>query len=259
MNPTREHHDPSAASRNRDGSDMILRPLGVRHALLVFTTPRSLFSRIADSSAYGSALLTLLGLVMLIGYAQVQTGLIDREVDLQTERKLEQLEKSQGHLIDRVEFRDRMEAIQKEGVFLKVMTRLGVIVAAPAYFLASFLLIASMLYAVVALTGRKPEYHTLMAICVFAGFIELAAYALRLGMMLYYRTVDVDTSLVALATSDGLRFLAAVDPFRLWFWILVAVGLIVTQQLSRRMAITACASFAVAAMGIRAAMIYAGS
>jgi hypothetical protein len=258
-NPTRDHQDPPAAGRSRIGSDVTMRPLRVRHALLVFATPRSLFARIADSSAYGSALFTLLALVMLIGYAQVQTGLIDREVDLKTEIKLEQLEKTQGHLIDRVEFRDRMESIQKEGMFLKVMTRLGVIVIAPAYLLASFLLIASLLYAVVALTGRKPEYHTLMAICVFAGFTELAAYALRLSMMLYYRTVDVDTSLGALATSDGLKFLAAIYPFCLWFWILVAIGLIVTQQLSRRMAIMACASFAVVAMGIRAAMVYAGS
>jgi len=146
--------------------------LGVRHALLVVTAPRRLFARIADNGAYGSALATLLLLIVLIGYAQIQTGLIDRDIDVQTEQELKELEDTQGQLIDRIEFRNRMETIQQKGTFLKTMTRLGVLIATPVYFLASFLLIASGLYAVVALTGRKPEYHTIMSICVFAGFVE---------------------------------------------------------------------------------------
>ncbi len=231
-------------------------PLGVRHALMVFAAPRSLFARVEDTGAYGWALVTLLGLVALIGYAEVQTGLIDTDVDRAIETGLAALEKSQTDLVDRIEMSDRLEAIRKEGEFKKVMTRLGVIVASPVYLLTSYLLIASMLYAVVALTGRKPEYHTLMSICVYAGFIELAAYVVRLGMLLYYQTTRVDTSLAALAPPDKPSFLAAIDPFRIWFWVLVAIGLAVTHQLSKRTAILICCVMGLGALGVRIALEY---
>ncbi len=234
--------------------ESVKRALGVRHALLVCTSPRVLFARMEDTGAYGWALITLLGLVMLIGYAEVQTGLIERSVDQQTETKLAELEDSQAHLVDRIELKDRMDDIRKEAEFNKLIARLGVVAFAPAQFLASFLLIASMLYAVVALTGRKPEYHTLMSICVYSGFIELVAYILRLAMVLYYRTAEVDTSLGMLGGTGGPSPLSAVDPFRIWFWVLVAIGLVVTRQLSRRMAIVSCALLGLSAVGIRVAI-----
>jgi len=229
-------------------------PLGVRHALLMYASPRRVFSRVEDNGAYGWALATLILLVTLIGYAQIQTGLIDRDVALQTEAKLAELEKTQGDLLDRSELRDRMEAIHKQAEFTRMITRLGVVIATPLQFVVSFLLIAATLYAVVALTGRKPEYHTLMSICVFAGFIELAGHALRLGMMLYYKTTEVDTTLGALGTPGKPTILAAIDPFHIWFWVLVATGLIVTRQLSRKMAIAVCAAIYLLSFGLRAAM-----
>lgn len=246
----------ASESMGEDTRDEILQPLRVRHAMLVFAAPRALFARVEDTGAYGWALVTLIGLVMLVGYAQVQTGLIDRDVDRATERRLAQLEESQAELLDRIELRTRMESIRKEGVFLKVMTRLGVVVASPVYLLASFLLIASALYAVVALTGRKPEYHTLMSICVYAGFIELTAYVLKLAMMLYYRSTEVDTSLRALAEAGKPSALGAIDPFRIWFWVLVCIGLVTTHQLSRRMAVVTCCVLGLGALGVRIAMEY---
>ncbi len=234
-------------------------PLGVRHALLMYASPRSVFARVEDTGAYGWSLATLILLVTLIGYAQIQTGLIDRNVAIQTEAQLAELEKTQADLLDRAELRDRMESIHKQAEFTRMMVRLGVVIAAPLQFLVSFLLISAVLYAAVALTGRKPEYQTLMSICVFAGFIELAGYALRLGMMLYYKTTEVDTTLGALAAPGKPSVLAAVDPFQIWFWLLVATGLIVTQQLSNKMAITMCVAIYLLSFGARAAMQFAGT
>lgn len=232
-------------------------PLGVRHALLVYVAPRSLFNRVEDTGAYGFALLTLIGLVMLIGYAKVQTGLVDRNVDLATEKKLGDLELNTKNLVDRVQLKEAMEAVRKEAVFSKTITRLGGIVLKPMYLLGSFLLIASMLYAMVALTGRKPEYHTLMSICVYAGFIELTGYVVELLMMLYYRSTEVGTSLAGLGTGVAAKVLSGVDPFRIWFWVLVAIGLIVTQQLSRRMAIVATTLLCLVGVGIHAGIAFA--
>jgi len=230
--------------------------LGVQHALLVYTAPRRLFARVEDTGAYGWALVTLLVALILIGYAEVQTGLIDRSVGEQTEKALAELEATQADLVDRIELRDRMEDIRKQGEFNKLIARLGVIVFTPTYALASFLFIASVLYAIVALTGRKPEYHTLMSICVYSGFIVLAGFALRLAMVFYFRTTEVDTSLKLLGAPGTPTPLAAIDPFRIWFWVLVATGLIVTRQLSRRMAIVSCTLMGLIAIGVRLALVY---
>ena len=243
-----------SAVRDTGFADETLASPGVRHALLVYTTPRRLFRRIEDTGTYGWTLATLIALIMLMGYAEVKTGLIDRSVDQQTEKALAELEEAQAHMIDRVELRERMDDARKAGEFNKLLARLGGIVFAPAYMLGSLLLIASILYAVVALRGRKPEYHTLLGICVYAGFVTLVGFIVRLAMVIYYRTTDVNTSLAMLAPPGLPSPLSAVDPFRIWFWVLVVIGLVVTRQLSRRMAITSCTLMALLAAGVRIAM-----
>jgi len=98
-----------------------------------------------------------------------------------------------------------------------------------------------------------------MSICVFAGFVDLAGCLLRLAMMICYRTTAVDTSLGMLAPVGKPTWLSAVDPFRLWFWILVGLGLAVTHQLGRRGAIAWCASLFLIASAARVGLEYAGS
>ncbi len=231
--------------------------LKVRHALMVYTSPRVLFSRVEDTGAYGLSLIVLLGLTVLIGYAEVKTGLIDRGVDQQTEASLAQLEKNQGNLVDRVELRERMADLRKGAEFNKLLARLGVIVFQPTVMLASYLLIASMLYALVALTGRSPEYHTLMSICVYAGFIELVGYVVRLSMVVFYKTAELDTSLAMLAAPGKASLLVGIDPFRIWFWVLIAMGLAVTRQLSLRKAIAVCALMGLLASAARVGLDFA--
>jgi hypothetical protein len=150
-----------------------------------------------------------------------------------------------------------MDDIQKAGEFNKLLARLGVVVFSPTAMLASILIIAAILYAMVAMTGRKPEYHTLMSICVYAAFIELVGFALRLVMIATYRTTAVDTSLAMLAEPGEPTPLVALDPFRIWFWLLVATGLIVTRQLSRRMAVVCCVLMGLIAAGARVGLDFA--
>lgn len=231
-------------------------PPGLRHAPLMLVAPGSVFRRIEDTRAYGWTLVTLLALTTLLGLATVETGLIDVRVDQETEAAIVNLEAEKADLLNRVDFAKEVEDIRKGGEFKKLMTRVGVVAAAPIQLLASVMIIASLLYAVVALCGRKPEYHTLMSICVYASVVELLAAGLRLGLMLEFRTDRVDTSLGLLvpwsAESQALKqAFAAIDPFRLWFWLLVVIGLIVTRQLSRRGAIITCALFALVVTAVR--------
>lgn len=223
----------------------------------MFVAPRSLFNRVEDNGAYGYALMTLLLFAVLIGYARVQTGLVDRNVDVATERQLAEIEQNQKNLVDRIQLKEAMENVRKHAVFNKTITRLGVIVLRPLYLLGSFLLIASILYAMVALTGRKPEYQTLMSICVYAGFLELTGFVIELLMMLYSRSTEIGTTLAPLGTGVMSKVLAGVDPFRIWFWVLVAIGLTVTQQLSRRMAIVTCTILCLIGVGIHTGLAFA--
>ncbi len=229
---------------------------GLRDVGAVFLAPTSLFSRVEDTGTYGWTLLVLLAALTVLGWVEIRTGLIDRVVDLGTEQSLAELEKQQLDLIDRVAFKDEMDNIRKQGEFTKLIRRLGAVVIAPVSALTSFLLISSVLYAAVALTGRKPEYHTLMTICIYAGFISLVGQILRVVMMIIYRTTQVDTSLAMLSPVGKPSPWGAIDPFRIWFWIVICLGLCVTQQLSRKAAIISCSFMFLVGAGARVGLSY---
>ena len=231
-------------------------PLGLRHMPLVITRPTAVFARAEDTGAYGPALGIMLALAVLLGYAEVQTGLIERVVDQQTEQKLAELEKAQSGVVDRLALKDAMDIVRKDAQFWAMIERLGAVVVTPLYMLTSFLVISSILYALVAMSGRKPEWHTLMSVCVYAGVIELIAIAIRLAMMIAYRTTQVDTSLRMLGPLGKPSFWFAIDPFRIWFWVLIALGVTTTRQLSRRAAITTCVVLCALSMGTRIGLEY---
>lgn len=233
--------------------------LSVWDGFRVLVAPRGVFDRVEDTGAYGWTLVVLLVLVTLLGYLQMQSGLIDRLVDEQTEKAQAEYENQNRDMVDRVKMREDLESIRKGGEFTKMLARLNAVVLSPLAMLTSFLVISSVLYAVVALTGRKPEYHTLMGICVFSAFIELTAYGVETAMIFRYGTLDVATSLGMLSEPGKVSVLAALDPFRIWFWVLAGIGLTVTQQLSRRMAIVSCVLLCLAGMGIQMGMAFAAA
>lgn len=224
--------------------DTARRTVGVRDIPLVLLAPRRLFARVEDVAAYGWPLVLLLVAVTLIGYATVETGLIDRQVDQRVRARIAEIDNTQRDVVERSELRELYRQEYKKGEFERLLVRIQVIAAEPLKLLAAVLLIAAVLYGVVALTGRKTEWHTLLTICVFAGFIELLRLAMRLALMLSYGSLEVDTSAALLVhflvTGQGADptavaalagALSALDPFRVWFWFVVIVGLSVTGQL----------------------------
>jgi hypothetical protein len=211
----------------------------------MFVAPAAVFRHVAETGRYGWVLATMILLTTLIGWATVQTGLIDRQVGLQTLRDLENLEREQIDLLSRAELSEALENIRKQAEFTTLMARGGAVLAPPVGLVAGLMLIAALLFAVVALTGNKPDYHTLMAVCVYSAVVDVLAAGLRLALMLSYRTLDVDTSLGLLVSPTpepgaAQTILSAIDPFRAWFWILAGLGLVVTGQLSRRAATITC-------------------
>lgn len=206
-------------------------------------SPSRAFRRVEDVPRYGWPLFTVLTLLCLIGYATVQTGLVDRTVDLRIQQRIAALEEAQRDIRDRAALREDYESIRKQGEFERVIMRLVAVVAEPAAELATLLLIAAVLFGAVAFTGRKAEWHTLLNIVVFAAFIDVLSAGVRLGYMLALRHSDVETSLLVafrdtlLVPDAGAQaallggLLTAVDPFRIWFWVTVLIGLQVTRQM----------------------------
>ena len=246
------------------------RTVGVRDIPAALLGPRRLFARVEDVAVWKWPLLILLTAVTLIGWATVQTGLISREVDRKVGERIARIESQQRDVVERSALREMYEQEYKKGAFEKLIRRIQVVAAEPAKVLASVLLVAAMLYGVVALTGRKPEWDTLLSICVFAGFIDLLGLLVRLGLMLHFRTLEVDTSLSLLAWlpagGKGLDAkllaalaggLSALDPFRIWFWLVVIAGLKATCQLVGWRAWATCSLCWLITAGVRAGLAVA--
>lgn len=236
----------------------------------VLLAPSRVFARTEDVAAYGWPLVLLLTMVTLVGYATVETGLIDREVNRGVEAGIAELEATQADVVERSALRQMIEDQRKGGEFLRLMTRVKEIAVRPLAVLATVLLLSALLYGVVALTGRKAEWHTLLTVVVFASFVDLLGSLVRLGFMVNLRRLDVDTSLSGLAlmwapaesvgkgTVALSGLLSAVDPFRIWFWGVVIIGLTATAQLKGWRAWVTCGFCWLAAGGIRAAAAAAG-
>jgi hypothetical protein len=248
------------------------RSVGVRDIPLVLLAPRRLFARVEDVAVYGWPLVILLTAVTLIGYATVQTGLIDREIDRQVDENIARLESEQRDVVERSALREMYEDEYELGEFRKLLTRIQVVAAEPAKVLGAVLLVATVLYGVVALTGRKPEWHTLLTICVFTAFIDMLRLLTILVLMVRYETLEVDTSLallarllaqgdaaspITLAAAAGL--LSALDPFRIWFWLVVVVGLSATAQLRGWRAWVTCSLCWLVAAGVRCGLAVAAA
>jgi hypothetical protein len=249
------------------------RGVGIRDIPKVFVAPRSLFARVEDIPSWNWPLLILLTVVTLIGYAKVETGLIDREVDLTVRARIAQIDQAQRDVVQRSQLRELYDQEYKMGEFWKLLKRIQVIFAEPAQALATALLVAAVLYGMVALSGRKPEWNTLLTICVFAGFVDAMRLLTALGLMLRHATLNVDTSAALLVrwmipeggldaesitTYAGLHgLLTGVDAFRIWYWLVVLIGLSVTRQLPRWRAWLTCGLCWLIGAGVRAGLTVA--
>ena len=252
--------------------------VGLAQVPLALIAPRRLFGRVEDVPGYGWSLVVLLVLMGLTGYATVQTGLIDRETERALNKDIAELEEQQVDVTQRSVLKQQIEQAREASEFTRLMSQWVVVLARPLGTLTTVLVLAALIYAVVALTGRKPEWHTLLTVFVFAGYVDLIGEIVRLAMMMHYETLDVGTSLAvltrlvnpeefqAMIDSGGQQvtgsqamaplammsgILTALDPFRLWYWVVVIKGLSATSQLRGWKVWLTCAMFWMMAAGAR--------
>ena len=189
MGPWRPPSRPDRGVFQHEGSDLSeMLDINKRHTVgvwdipLVLLAPRRVFGRVEDVTAWIWPLLIQLTVVTLIGYATVQTGLIDREVERRVRARIAQIESVQRDVVERSELRKMYTREYQTGKFEQLLARIQVIVAEPAQALASALLVAAVLYGIVALTGRKTEWNTLLTICCLCRIHRCVPSAVQAGL-----------------------------------------------------------------------------
>ncbi len=246
------------------------RTVGLREVPLALLAPRRVFRKVEDVPAYAWPLVALLALVSLIGYATVETGLIDREVQRSVRTRIAAIDAVQRNVVERSALRDMYAEQEQQGEFEELLTRIRVVVAEPLKAAMFALLIAAILFGMVAISGRKPEWHTLLTVCVFAGFVEALRLVVELGLMLRHGALDVNTSaavalplLIEPGQIDGQAyaglsgFATVLDPFRIWYWLMIYIGVTTTSQLTGWRAWLVCVLGWLVGGGLRAMMAVA--
>lgn len=189
------------------------------------------------------ALLLILG---LSGYVVVASGLVEREVDLATERNLAHIERTALGELTREQLDQQLQSERQAAGFWKVMRGGAFVLAGPSQVLGRVFIGAAVIYVGVALSGRKPAYHGLVSILTLAAYTEVLRQALLVPLMIGMGSTDVETSLAVVLRGrsevSGWLYagLHAIDPFEMWFYALAAIGVSQAGQLSTRGAAIIC-------------------
>jgi hypothetical protein len=209
----------------------------------LFTSPGALFADLPVVNRAGGALLVLVAAHLVAAALLVSTHVTDYEISARAEqesnRAAEQLKGDENS----EELARALEAQDKKAVFDKLFARVLLFVGGPLRLLIGIATVASLLFLTVALWGTgKADFRLLWGVVVFASCVELPRLAVRVILVAGVHATRVDTSLAAFlpgprAGLAAFLLLRRFDPFEVWYWALVGLGLWKTGQLSGRRAL----------------------
>lgn len=203
-----------------------------------FLRPVSLFQRMPRQNRGRAALVCVLLLQVLLGWAVVSTGVYDYEILTQSQRSIN--EYARRHEDDQAEvLEETLEAMEKGAEFQMLLNRLWLWVGGPVRTLGVVGALTGLLFAVAALTGSRPDGPLLAGVVAFACLVEIPKRMLELWLMIATGSSRVETSLAAFATDPDISLwayllLRRLDPFEMWFWAALGVGLYQTGQTPRK-------------------------
>lgn len=213
-------------------AESLFRPRNVWEDIAsLFLRPSALFLGLAVENRAGRALGILLILEMALTGLIVSTGVVDYEIEADTQRQVSERLRDQEGPDDDDALASTLSSIEKWGVFKKLLAKLGWVLGIPGRTLAGVIVLSWILFAAVALRGGKPKYEELLAVAVFASFVELPRLLVKLYLITELQVARVETSLAAFVpvgpkTPFWIYLLARrIDPFEIWFWILVGYGI----------------------------------
>jgi hypothetical protein len=206
----------------------------------LFLSPGELFTHLAEGNRYPSALLFLVFCQVVFASAVLSTGVVDYELDARAGERFSRLANSLQQDDSSSADNQAVEAVEKEAAFTRLLVRLGWLLGGPLRLLAGVAVTVGALFVAVSLAGRKADLPLLAGIVTFASFVELARMLAVLLVVWQRQTTRVDLS--AAAWFDGsvglpaYLLLRCLDPFSLWYWGLLGLGLWKTGQLGGRAA-----------------------
>jgi hypothetical protein len=232
----------------------------LRDLVRLYTSPTALFADLARWNRSAAALLLLMLLHAVFAVGLVSTRVQDFEIDTATQKAINQYA-NQPHSDESAEDVNRaLTALEKGAVFYKLVARVLLVMGGPVRVAAVAGLLASVLFVVVALRGAaKPDFHLLAAVAVFAAYAEVPRLAVRLFLVSQLQVTRVETSLAAFVSAPHVSLplyllLRRLDPFDLWYWVLVGLGVWKTGQLSGRVSIVTVVILALAATALLAVL-----
>jgi hypothetical protein len=221
----------------------------------LFVSPGALFAHLPRCNRSGGALLVLVLANLLYAALLLSTGWPDYEIAAQAQKDISRTDEQLKGDENSEERTRAVEALEKKAEFDKLFRRVLLIVGKPLWLLLGIATVASALFLAVALGGAaKADFRQLWGIVVFASCVELLRLPLVLFLVMRLRAVRVETSLAALLTGPArgpagflqMLLLRRFDPFEVWFWALVGLGLWKTGQMTGRRAVVVTVLLALA-------------
>jgi hypothetical protein len=205
----------------------------------LYLRPGALFRDLARQNRYVFALVVLICLQLLYACAVISTGVLDYEVTAKTQHKVHRLLRTEGDEDPR-KLAQALQKAQKEGDFAVLWGRLLLVLGGP---------VGAVCFVVVALKGGKPDFPLLAGVLAFAAYVEVPKLLVRLLLVSQLQTSAVETSAAVFAGPNiglaGYVLLRRLDPFDIWYWCLVGLGLYKTGQLSARSSTAVACALAV--------------
>jgi hypothetical protein len=212
----------------------------------VFFRPTTLFRELPRTNRVASALILLMVLYALYGLGLYATGVLNYEIDVQTQTQISGLRQHPPAKDDAAKFTAALETIEKGSVFQKELSRVLLLAGGPVQLCLSVGVLSALLFLVVALRGSKPNFQVLLGVTTFASYVEVPRLLMQLVLTAQLHVSRVETSAAAFFSRADVGLgnyllLRRLDPFEVWYYVLVGLGLYHTGQLKRRWAIvTAC-------------------
>ena len=218
----------------------------------LYVRPGSLFERLHRQNRSGAVLMLLILAHIVYGLAVGSTGVLDYDVALRAEQQISQYVLRQEGADDEDVVTETVESFEKGAIFNQLVGRILLVIQGPIGLLLGVGILSGVLFVIVALFGSKADLQLLTGIVVFSACVDVPRLLLRLLLISQLQVMRVETSLAALAASPevGLPVYVALrrlDPFILWFWMLVGIGLWRARLLSGRASVVTVCLLAVLA------------
>jgi hypothetical protein len=202
----------------------------------LLVSPVEFFTHLAERNRYLQALLLLVFFQVLFGSAVLSTGVADHEEDLRTQERFGKVAKRVQEAPAGDSANQPVEAVEKEAAFAKLLIRLGWLLGGSVRLLVGLTMVTGFLFIAVSMAGRKVDVPLLTGVVVYASCVEIVRMAVVLFLIWQTQTTRINTSAAVWFRGTDVSLpayllLRRLDPFALWYWGLVGLGLSKTGQL----------------------------